>query len=83
MITGRRMDQAAQRIKLDVWEDQKRTFGLILYGGLDIGQYTPPLFLIIAIYYNATSILYTTADGVSKVMGRGWEGPGFLELRAF
>ncbi|OLQ13597.1 Sulfate adenylyltransferase [Symbiodinium microadriaticum] len=25
LITGRRMDQAAQRIKLDVWEDQKRT----------------------------------------------------------
>ena len=26
LITGRRMDQAAQRIKLDVWEDQKRTW---------------------------------------------------------
>merc|ERR1719321_1593613 len=26
LITGRRMDQAAQRIELDVWEDGKRTF---------------------------------------------------------
>merc|ERR1712176_668958 len=26
LITGRRMDQAAQRIELAVWEDGKRTF---------------------------------------------------------
>lgn len=40
LITGRRMDQAAQRIELDVWEDGKRTFNpLATWSWADITAY--------------------------------------------
>lgn len=40
LITGRRMDQAAQRIELDVWEEGKRTFNpLATWSWKDITDY--------------------------------------------
>merc|ERR1712107_619759 len=40
LITGRRMDQAAQRIELDVWEEGKRTFNpLATWSWSDITAY--------------------------------------------
>lgn len=40
LITGRRMDQAAQRVELDVWEDGKRTFNpLAEWSWKDITDY--------------------------------------------